>query len=246
MFFIYLINIFSESYPIDILRKVDNLANFPNNDFSAEYTIVQDIPNEGRITTVAGVFRRDKNETYTIIISQPEINKGQGYLKQGSTLWFYDSDSRKYNSTSSKDKFKNSNARNSDFTSSTLNRDYKIISGERVNLGKYNCWLLLLHANSDDITYPIVKIWISDDNLVRKIENYSLSNQLLRTTVIPYYQNINDSFFPIKILYIEHLEGAVINNKFIPEKTQITISKPSLKDMPNAVFSKTFLESVNK
>ncbi len=240
------VTLHAESYPKNILEKVDSLANFPKNDFSAEYTIVKDVPNQGRETTVAAVFRRDIKETYVIIITKPDINNGQGYLKQNKTLWFYDPDSRKFNSTSSKDRFQNTNARNSDFTSSTLHKDYDIVSGKKVKLGKYDCWQLDLNANNNDVTYPIVKIWISDDNLVRKTEDYSLSNQLLRTTVIPYYQEVGDKYFPQKMLYIEHLEGAMVKGVFVSERTQITISKPSLKDLPSSLFSKTFLESVSR
>lgn len=238
--------LYSSEYSRDILEKVDSLANFPNNDFSAEYTIVQEIPLKGRKVNVAGVFRRDSSNTYTIIISKPDSNKGQGYLKQNNTLWFYDPESGSFNSTSSKDRFQNSNARNSDFTRSTLAEDYNIVNGKNVKLGKYNCWLLELEANNDEVTYPKMKIWISDDYLVRKTEDYSLSGQLLRTTIIPFYQSVGDKKFPKKMLYIEHLVGAKVDGKFQPEKTQITIDKPSLKGLPDSVFSKSFLESVSK
>lgn len=229
-----------------MLIKVDSLVNFPDNDFSAEYTIVHDKPGEGRETTVSAVFRRDSEEKYVIVILKPDVNKGQGYLKLKDTLWFYDPESRQFNFTSSKDRFQNSNARNSDFTRSTLAQDYDIIKGERVKLGKFNCWLLDLKANNDEVTYPIMKIWISDDNLVRKTEDYSLSNQLLRTTAIPSYQIVGNKYIPISIIIIDNLSGANINGKFVNEKTQITISKASFKDLPDTVFSKTFLERINK
>lgn len=240
------VSLFSTEIPKDILKKVDSLANFPNHDFSAEYTIVQDIPLKGRKVNVAGVFRRDRSNTYTIIISKPDANKGQGYLKQNNTLWFYDPESGRFNSTSSKERFQNSNARNSDFTRSTLAQDYDIVTGKRVKLGKYNCWLLELKANNDEVTYPKMKIWISEDFLVRKTEDYSLSGQLLRTTIIPFYQNVGQKMFPKKMLYIDHLVGAKIDGKFQPEKTQITIEKTSLEDLPDSVFSKSFLESVSR
>jgi outer membrane lipoprotein-sorting protein len=229
-----------------MLEKTDNLVTFPDNDFSAEYTIVEDAPGEGRTTTIAVIFRRDAEEKYVIVILKPEINKGQGYLKLGETLWFYDPDSRRFNSTSSKERFQNTNARNSDFTRSTLAEDYNVLQGERVKLGRFDCWLLHLQANNDEVTYPIMKIWISDDGLLRKTEDYSLSNQLLRTTAIPSYQLVGDKFVPNKILFIEELEGTVINGEFIHSKTQITITKPSLQDLPNSVYSKKFLEDISR
>ncbi|GHU80906.1 hypothetical protein FACS189468_2010 [Spirochaetia bacterium] len=40
--------------------------------------------------------------------------------------------------------------------------------------------------------------------------------------------------------------GALINGTFVNEKTQITIAKPSFNRIADSVFSKTFLETVNR
>lgn len=227
----------------DLLKKVDELASYYNTDFSAEYTIVQDKPGQGRSATVARVYRRDSKSLYTIVIDQPQISHGQGYLKQENTLWFYDPESKRFNSTSSRERFQNSNARNSDFTRSTLSQDYKVVSGEDAVLGKYKCRMLTLLAKTGDVTYPRMKVWISEDALMRKTEDYSLSGQLLRTTAIrDYYPPVKGRYVPKSILIIDALRGATIDNKFVNEKTQITISEPSFKNVGNSVFSKTFLE----
>jgi len=229
----------------ELLAKVDSLVSYFDTDFQAEYTIVQDKPGQSRSVTVAGVFRRDSKEQYVIVIMQPPISKGQGYLKEGKTLWFYDPESRRFNTTSSSDRFQNTNARNSDFTRSTLALDYRVVAGENAELGRFKCRLLTLEAVTTDVTYPKMKVWISEDNLLRKTEDYSLSGQLLRTSAIPDYYNINGRFVPKQILFIETLKGAVINGTFVNEKTQITISKPSFGKVADSVFSKTFLENVN-
>ena len=230
----------------ELLARVDSLVSYFDTDFSAEYTIVQDKPGQSLSTTVAGIFRRDSIETYVIVIMQPLISRGQGYLKQGDTLWFYDPQSRRFNTTSSKDRFQNTNARNSDFTRSTLAQDYKVVSGEGVTLGRFNCRLLSLEAVTNDVTYPKMKVWISEDGLLRKSEDYSLSGQLLRTSAIPDYHQIGGRFVPKQILFVDTLRGANINGKFVNEKTQITITKPSFKKVVDSTFSKTFLESVNR
>ena len=226
----------------ELLVKADSLASYADSDFSAEYTIIHDNPGEGQEKTVAAVFRRDKNEKYVIIVLEPYINRGQGYLKLEDTLWFYDPEGRRFNYSSSKDRFQNSNARNSDFTRSTLADDYDVIRGERVKLGNYNCWLLELKANNDKVTYPNMKIWISDDNLVRKTEDYSLSGQLLRTTAIPAYQKTVSRYIPVTIYIFDALKGNTVEGKFTSETTKITIRKPSFADIPNSVFTKNFLE----
>lgn len=230
----------------ELLARVDALASYYDADFSAEYTITQQKPGQSPSITVAGIFRRDSNETYVIVIMKPLISKGQGYLKQGKTLWFYDPQSRRFNTTSSSERFQNTNARNSDFTRSTLAQDYRIVAGQDATLGPFKCRLLSLEAVTKDVTYPKMKVWISEDGLLRKSEDYSLSGQLLRTSAIPNYQKIDERYVPRSILFEEELQGAVINGKFEHEKTQITIDKPSFKKVADSVFSKTFLESVNR
>jgi outer membrane lipoprotein-sorting protein len=231
---------------LDILKKADGLASYYNTDFSAEYTFVQDKPGQERTTTVAGVFRRDSKELYTIIVMQPAINRGQGYLKEGNTLWFYDPQSRRFNTTTSVERFQNTSARNSDFTRSTLAEDYKIVLGTNEKLGRFNCRVLNLEALTTDVTYPKMRIWISEDGLVRQTKDYSLSGQLLRTSAFPEYYKIGSRHVPRRILFVEELRGATINGKFENEKTLITINKPSFEKVADSVFSKTFLESVNK
>ena len=230
----------------DLLVKVDSLVSYYGTDFSAEYTILQEKPGQGVTKTVAGVFRRDSSEMFLIVIMQPLISKGQGYLKQDKTLWFYDPESRRFNTTSNADRFQNTNARNSDFTRSTLAQDYKVIAGEDAALGRFQCRLLTLEAVTTDVTYPKMKVWISGDGLLRKSEDYSLSGQLLRTSAIPDYQVIDGRYVPKQILFVEALRGAVVNGTFMNEKTQISISRPSFGKVPDSVFSKAFLESVNE
>ena len=230
----------------ELLLKVDSLASYYGTDFSAEYTIIQEKPGQGLSTTKAGVFRRDTNEIYVIVIMEPLINKGQGYLKEGNTLWIYDPQSRRFNTTSSADRFQNTNARNSDFTRSTLAQDYRVVAGEDAILGRFNCRLLTLEAITTDVTYPRMKVWISEDGLLRKTEDFSLSGQLLRTSAIPDYHQIGGRFVPKQILFVDALRGAQIGGRFVNERTQISIAKPSFSRVADAVFSKTFLESVNR
>lgn len=230
----------------ELLRAVDSLASYESSDFSAEYTIVEDKPGEGRSSTVAAIFRRDRQQKYLILVLEPEIERGQGYLKLQETLWFYDPVSRRFNFTHARERFQNTNARNSDFTRSTLAEDYDVISGQRVKLGRFDCWLLELRANNEEVTFPIMRVWISDDNLLRKTEDFSLSGQLLRTTAIPSYQTVRGRSIPRAILIVDNLKGAVVNGTFKHEQTQITITKPSLKRLPDNLFTKAFLESVGR
>jgi hypothetical protein len=107
------------------LMHIDALITFSEGDFSAEYTIVQDKPGEGKSVSKAAVFRRDAQDTYLILMLEPADDKGKGYFKAGDSLWFYDPADRRFTFTSAKEQFRNSNARNSDFSRSSFSKDYR-------------------------------------------------------------------------------------------------------------------------
>ena len=231
---------------LGILKRADALVTFPDSDFSAVYSFVQETPGQGTSSKEAMVFRRDKENTYLIVIVKPEEDKGKGYLKSGDNLWYYDPVSRRFTFTSAKDRFQNMNARNSDFTRSNLAGDYKVVGSMRQKLGKYDCWVLDLQATSDEITFPKMKIWISDDGLVRKTEDYSYSGQHVRTVAFPLYQQIGTRYIPQTVIILDELRGAMINGTFVRERTTYTISRPSLQRLPDATFTKTWLEKLSE
>jgi outer membrane lipoprotein-sorting protein len=231
---------------VQVLKKADSLVTFPDTDFSAMYSFVQETPGQGSSSKQAMVFRRDRENTYLIVIVQPEEDKGKGYLKSGNNLWYYDPVSRRFTFTSAKDRFQNMNARNSDFTRSNLAGDYKVAGSQRAKLGIYDCWLLDLVASSDEITFPKMKIWIGDDGLVRKTEDYSYSGQHLRTVAFPQYQQLGGRYIPVTVVILDELRGAVINGKFEKERTTYTITRPSLQKLPDATFTKTWLEKLSE
>ena len=244
--FILLIVMIGNIFADDILSRIDALVSYPDQDFSAEYSIVQDKPGQGTSETKSVIFRRDSDDKYLILILEPLVDKGKGYLKIGNNLWLYDPVDRRFNITSAKDRFQNSNARNSDFTQSTLAKDYQIVNRSTQKLGAYNTQVLELEALHDDVTYPKMKVWVDENNLVRKFEDYSLSGQLMRTTAIPKYRALEGRYVPVQIVIVDALAGRTINGKFRNERTIITVTKPSLSELPDMVFTQAYLERVSQ
>lgn len=230
-----------------MLKTVDGLVSFLDTDFSANYKIEQFKPGEGTSITNTAIFRRDKDEKYLILILDPPTEKGKGYLKIGQSMWLYDPQSRRFDFTSSKERFQNSNARNSDFTRSTYAEDYDIVSAKQEQLGKFACWVLDLKANNEEVSFPRCRIWVSaEDNLVRKTQDYSLSGQLMRTRAIPTYQKVGDRYVPFKLVIIDELRGKTIGGKFQNETTSITITNPALTKLKDSIYTQAYLEKVSK
>lgn len=229
-----------------LLADVDALVSFKETDLSAEYLIEKRDPGGAMSTTVAAMFRRDRTDQFLILILEPPIDKGKGYLKQGDTLWLYDPEDRTFTFTSSQERFQNSSARNSDFSRSNYSNDYKPVSGKHAKLGKFDCIVLDLEATNNRVSFPKVRIWISEDKLVRKLEDYSLSGQLMRITAIPTYQRVGDRWLPFNMVIQDQLRAKKIGGKTEYERTTVTISKPSLKPLPDTVYTKDYLERVAK
>ena len=230
-----------------ILKEIDKNTTFNDSDLSAEYTITTRKPGGSTSTTVAAMFRRDKTEEFLILIIEPEVDKGKGYLKKGDNLWLYDPVGRSFTFTSAKERFQNSSARNSDFNRSNFSEDYKAVAGKKTKLGKFDCSLIELKSTNNSVSFPKMKIWVSEeDNLVRKIEDYSLSGQLMRTTAIPSYQKVGSRWIPLSLVILDHLNSKNIGGKTEYERTYIKINKPSLSDLPDTVYTKEYLERVNR
>ncbi len=229
-----------------ILEPIDDLVSYPEADFSAEYTITQERPGEGREVTKTYMFRRDSENKYLILIREPSAERGKGYLRIDDVLWLYDPADRRFTSTSPRDRFQNTNARNSDFTQSTLADDYEIVGESREQLGAYDTRVYELEATHDDVTFPKMRMWVDEDNLVRKYEDYSLSGEHMRTTAIPRYRRLGEHYVPVEIVIVDQLAGREVDGRFRNERTIISVDRPSLGELPDRVFTQSYLEQVSR
>lgn len=229
-----------------LLKRVDSLVSFADTDVSAEYHIDKRDPGGSTSTTVAAMFRRDKTSQFLILILEPVADKGKGYLKEGDNLWLYDPVSKSFTFTSAKERFQNSSFRNSDFNRFSFSEGYTITAASREQLGKFDCSVLDLAANNDRVSFPRVKLWISEEGLVRKMEDYSLSGQLMRTTAIPSYQKLGERWLPLTMVILDNLKFKTIGGRIEYERTTVTVSKPSLKKLPDSTYTKEYLEKVSR
>ncbi len=222
-----------------ILGKVDNLMRFTEGDFSAVMTMVSQDPEKGTEKKVVRQFRRDRENKFLLLIEEPEVQKGQGYLKVDDNLWFYDPESRKFSHTSLKENFSNTDAKNSDFGRSSLSEDYTVEKGSEERLGKYSVYVLELKASNNEVTYPYRKLWVTKRNyLVLKMEDYSLTKRLLRASYFPKYAKVGNTYTPTVMLFVDKLVKG--------KKTQITVKDISIEKLPDYVFTKAYVERVNR
>lgn len=225
--------------PQEILRELDNLGNFSGKDFSAVFTIVTQKPGQKDTVTQARIFRRDTKKQFLILVLLPEVNKGQGYLREEDNVWFYDPSSRKFSFSSVKENLQDTKAKNSDFTASSLENDYTITSMTEGTLGKYPVWILDLKAKTNEVAYERIVLYVRKDRIMLlKREDYSVNGRLMRTTAYPKYVELEGKLLPTQILIVDEINKG--------EKSQITMTEQSVAPIPDRVFTKAFLEQVSR
>lgn len=223
----------------EILGTIDTSRNFTETDFSAVMTMISEDPDTGVEKKKVQQFRRDGSDMFLMLFIEPASEKGQGYLHIEENLWFYDPQSRKFNHTSMKESFGGTDARHSDFGSSSLGEDYKVLAVEDGKLGRYDVYIMDLEGTNSEVTYPTIKIWITKgNNLILKSEDYSATGRLMRTSLFPSYAKVGGKFLATKMIFNDELiEG---------KKTQISVTDISTKDLPDSIFTKSYVERVNR
>ena len=153
-------------------------------------------------------------------------------------LWFYDPESRKFSHTSLNEQFNDSDANNSDFRASTLAGNYTVVSAEQARLGTHDVYILGLEANSDEVTYPTMRVWVTaSPYLVLKSEDYSAGGRLMRTSYYPSYTKAGGRYVANQMIFRDELIAG--------KQTRITISEISTETLPDMIFTKSYVERVN-
>ena len=222
-----------------ILRAIDRSRSFDATDFSAVFTVVSEKPDEENSVFKAQMFRRDAEDKFVMVFLEPDVQRGQGYLQVDDNLWFYDPDSRKFSHSSMRESLQDSEANNSDLNESSLADDYTVEAASEGSLGRYDVYILELSARHDEVAFPQLKLWVWRDNdLVLKAQNFSLSGRLMRSDYFPKYVRVEDRLLPSQMLFVDELKEG--------ERTQVTMANTSLARVPDSVFSKSYLERVNR
>lgn len=221
-----------------ILARVDAQTSF-DTDFSAVMTMIVEDPEQGIAKMVVRQFRRDAGDHFLLLIQEPVTEKGQGYLLEGDNLWFYDPSSRKFAHTSLKESFQESDARNADFNQWSYSSSYAVQGYESGTLGAHAVYIVDLAAVDDTVPFPYVKLWVTQvGDLVLKVEEYSLNRRLMRSSLFPKYTKVGKAVIPVQLIFIDELvEG---------KKTQVGLTEISTNDIPDYVFTKAYIERVNR
>lgn len=222
-----------------VMESTDDVLAY-HGDYSATITLVIEKPNKPKENLQFKIFQRTDKELLTLVQLFPEADKGNGYLMDGDNIWAYDPISRKFTHTSVKEALGDSDVKIDDVNRSKTHwRDnYTVESFEESTLGKYPVYVILLKAKNNDPAYAKVKYYIRTDvPLMLKEEDYSGSDRLMRTILIPKYTKVPAGYIPTHSIMRDELN--------VGENTQSITTDLTFSPLQDRIFTKAYLEGLN-
>lgn len=209
-------------------------------DYSATITLVVDKPGKPQESLRYKAYQRTDKKLMTLVQLFPEADKGVGYLRNGDNIWSYDPISRKFTHTSIKEALGDSDIKLDDVDQSdTKIRDnYEVVGYEEGTLGKIAVDIITLKAKTREPAYAKTKYYVRKDiPLVLKQEDFSGSDRLMRTILMPKYAKVPAGYVPVQMFLNDELNKG--------EKTQQIISDLTFDALPDKIFTKAYLEGLN-
>lgn len=222
-----------------ILEATDDVLAY-HGDYSATISLVIEKPGKPKENLQYKVFQRTDKDLMTMVQLFPEADKGNGYLMDGDNLWSYDPISRKFTHTSIKEAIGDSDVKIDDIDRSETHwRDnYEVTAFEEGVLGKFEVNIITITAKTNEPAYAKTKFFIrKDNNLTLKEEDFSGSDRLMRTILIPKYTKVPAGYVPTQMIMRDELNKG--------ENTQEIISDLTFDPLPDKIFTKAYLESLN-
>ncbi len=230
-------NVADKAY--SILEETEKILAY-DGDYSATMSLVIDKPGKPRENLQYKIFQRTEEKQMTIVQLFPEADKGVGYLRDGENIWSYDPISRKFSHTSIKEALGDSDVKLDDVdqTKTDWRTHYEIESYEEGNLGKFQVHIISVKAKTTEPSYAKSKYYIRKDiPLLLKEEDFSGSDRLMRTILLPKYTKVPAGYVATQAIMRDELNKG--------EQTQQVLSDLTFDKLPDRIFTKAYLEGLN-
>jgi len=223
-----------------LVKDVEDKINVESLDLTSTFTLVQKKEGEADRVLRLKIFRRDLAAKFTILFQYPESEKGKGYYRSGDDLYLYLPTTREFVYRNRKDDVGSTDVRTDLFGKQDLLSQYtaRVVGTEKV--AKFDTTVVELTAKTLDVSFPVQKWFLrTSDHLPVKVENYSASRTLLRTTYYVDFKQVG----PGKFLFTKLL---AVNNLEKNQKTLLSNDDVSTAKIADYTFSQAFLEEQSR
>ncbi len=231
----------------ELLVAIDELEEL-GSDLTAKSIITQQRVDQGVKVMESIYYRRDSDDAFLIVMTAPDSDKGDGYLRVGDNMWLYLRDTRTFQHMNRDERIGDSNVSAGDMESRKYAELYEaaidlngneIITETTIGDAEIPVYSFEIKAVGSDVKYSKQVIWVTqEDHLVLKVDSYSLSGTLMETSYYKNYTEIDGRYIPLWMMFIDRFEEG---NKTLLELTGI-----SLMAIPDEVFTKPYLENLSR
>jgi hypothetical protein len=228
-----------------LLKGLDDLYRQVS-DIKAVVTLTQQKVDQGAKKLEMIYYRRDSDQSFLIVMTGPEAEKGNGYLRVGDNFWMYRKNTRTFQHINRDESIGGSDAHGDDFEGRLLTEMYEAAKDDKGNdliteemLGKIPVYRFEVKAKVNDVDYPKKVYWVRKDKTVMlKEASYSASGTLMQTAYFLSFTEIKRRLVPVKQLFVDEFEKG--------NKTIVEISGISTDKLDGSIFTKAYLENLSK
>ena len=230
----------SDPRALAIVKAFEDKLNVVGLDVTNTFTLVQKKAGEADRVIQVQIYRRDSADTFALVFKYPESEKGKGYYRSKDDLFLYLPSTREFVYRNRKDDVGSTDVRTDLFGKSDVTAQYWANLEGVAKVAKWDTDVVRLDARQLDVAFPVQKWYVrQSDGLPVKVENFSASGTLLRTTYyLDYRQVAPNKFLFTKLLATDALEKG--------QQTLLTNENISTAKIPDYTFSKAFLEEQSR
>ena len=217
-------------------------------DMTAQARITTRDPDQGTKIIESVLYRRDKDDSFLIVIADPESDRGNGYLRVGDNMWLYRRNTRTFTHIGRDEKIGGSNTSAGDIEKRKFKDLYKpntdasgkeLITEETIGGGKIPVYRVDVTAKVNDVKFPRLVMWVTRDKFLElKRESYALSGTLMETDLYTNYKDVDGRFVPLLQKFVDEVEKG--------RTSLLEITGISFKKVDDFKFDKSYLESLSK
>ena len=212
-------------------------------DWKATAYIEQKERNKSDLVYEALVYRRDADEKFMILFTEPRTEAGKGYLRINRNLWIYDPAVGKWERRTERERIGGTDSRRADFDPENLATDYHHTYAGLEALGRFSVHHLKLQVKAGvDAAYPRLEIWLDvETENILKAQEFALSGRLMRTVYYPKWARLKSEskgdfvYYPKEIRIFDEVEKG--------NRTTVLMREVDLRPLPANIFTKAWLEA---
>lgn len=184
-------------------------------------------------TTVRKFRIRARGTDAYVEALEPSRNKGEIYLFNDRTMWFFKPSLRKPVAISSRQKL-TGQAAIGDIASTHYARDYNPTMEKAETVNGEKTHVLMLKAKADNLTYDQIRYWIGDvSKRATKAEFLTLKGEPFKRATLEYKNKVKVDGKDIDFVS----EMTIVDAQFANNKTTLRYINPRMEDHKSSLFN---------